>query len=88
MLSTTHVGKTVHEGGKKQYGRCTRNKDVKVCGVGAMGFYLLLRFEISGEMDEGKRPNFAINKEWFDIKILAEGTRGSNNKNFHMFTSV
>jgi hypothetical protein len=51
-----------------------RHKDVTQCSIGAFGFYLLFRFHKSGEMDDGKRPNFAENDEWFHIKILTDGT--------------
>jgi hypothetical protein len=31
-------------------------------------------------MDDCRRPNFGVNKEWFDIKILMDGTRTETNK--------
>jgi hypothetical protein len=65
---------------KKQFGRSMRHKDVRRCSVGAFGFYLLFRFHKSGEMDDDQRPNFGINKEWFDIKILTDGTRHATTK--------
>ncbi len=64
----------------KQYGRSMRHKDVRRCSVGAFGFYLLFRFHKSGEMDDCRRPNFAVNKEWYDIKILTDGTRADTAK--------
>jgi hypothetical protein len=48
--------------------------------VGAFGFYLLFCFHKSGEMDECCRPNFGVNKEWYDIKILTDGTRADITK--------
>lgn len=30
-------------------------------------------------MDDDRRPDFSNNREWFDIKILAEGKVGSDN---------
>jgi hypothetical protein len=70
--SRSLAGKTVTT--KKQYGRSMRHKDVRECSIGAFGLYLLFRFAVSGEMDDGHRPDFAINKEWFDIKILSDGS--------------
>lgn len=29
---------------------------------------------MSREMDEGNRPDFRKNKDWFDVKILTDGT--------------
>ena len=52
-----------------------RHKDACQCSIGAYAFYLLLRFHLSREMDDEFRPNFAKNEEWFDIKILTDGTR-------------
>ena len=28
-------------------------------------------------MDDGCRPDFRVNKEWFDIKILSDGTKNN-----------
>jgi hypothetical protein len=57
-----------------------RHKDVRRCSIGAFGFYLLFRFHKSREMDDSYRPNFAVNKDWFDIKILTDGTRADTTK--------
>jgi hypothetical protein len=48
--------------------------------VGAFGLYLLFRFHKSGEMDDCCCPNFGVNKEWYDIKILTDGTRADTTK--------
>lgn len=71
-LSLSLTGKTVTD--KKQYGRFMRHKDVTQCAIGALGFYLFFRFFVSGELEEANRPDFKVNKEWFDIKILSDGT--------------
>jgi hypothetical protein len=60
---------------KKQFGRSMRHKDVWRCSIGAFALYLLFCFHKSGEMDDGIRPNFANNKEWYDIKILTDATQ-------------
>ena len=67
------TGKTV-KGKLKQFGRYMRHNDVTRCALGGFGLYLLFRFFMSGEMDDGNRPDFADNKSWFDIKILTDGT--------------
>ena len=56
--------------GIKLYGRLTRHKDVLLCGGGALAFYLLYRFFVTGEMDEP--PDFTSNTAWFDIKLLVD----------------
>ena len=71
MVMQIATGKTVYAGNSKQYGRALRHKNVMKCSVGAFGFYLLYRFHVSGEMDDGNRPDFTDNRSWFDIKILA-----------------
>jgi hypothetical protein len=55
-----------------------RHKQVLRCAFGAFGFYLLYRFFRSGEMDDENRPDFSVNEEWFDIKILTDGTSENN----------
>jgi len=47
-----------------------RSKDVRNCSVGAFGFYLLMRFTLTGEMENP--PDFTINSNWFDIKLLVD----------------
>lgn len=71
MVCQIATGKTVYAGNSKQYGRALRHRKAEMCSVGAFGFYLLYRFHCSGEMDDGNRPDFASNEDWFDIKILA-----------------
>lgn len=63
-------GKTIKEGGSRQLGRALRHKDVSVCPVGALGFYLFQRFRMTGEMEDGKRPDFCDNKDWFSTKLF------------------
>ncbi len=57
-----------------------RHKDVHRCSIGAFAFYLLFRFHKSGEFDDGVRPNLSKNKDWYDIKILTDGTTQENKK--------
>jgi hypothetical protein len=60
------TGKT-NEGGRL-YGRLMRHRLASLCGIGGLGFYLLLRFKVTGEMSPP--PDFTVNKDWFDIKLL------------------
>ena len=62
--------------GKKLFGRVARHKDVRKCGVGALAFYLLFRFELTGEFDS-IQYNLADNKAWFDVKLLV-GVQGTD----------
>ena len=79
LLYFLYKGKTVY-GKLKQFGRSMRHKHVHKWAVGAFAFYLLLRFHISREMDDGVRPDFTDNNSWFNIKILTDGTRKNNTK--------
>jgi hypothetical protein len=55
-----------------------RNINPCLCGVGAMGFYLYFRFHKSNEMNPP--PDFTVNKDWFDIKLLTDGSADNNVK--------
>jgi hypothetical protein len=68
-------GKTIKEGGSRQLGRALRHKDVSVCPVGALGFYLFQRFRMTGEMADGNRPDFCNNKDWFSTKLFVHSTQ-------------
>ncbi len=54
--------------------------------IGAFALYLLFRFHKLGEMDDGVCPNFAENKEWYNIKILTDGTQKELMKQLHKRT--
>ena len=49
------------------YGRSMRHKDVEMCAIGALGLYLLTRFEVT---DEIKDIDFSNNRTWFNRKLL------------------
>jgi len=70
-------GKTNRE--NKLYGRSLRAKDVRLCPVGALAFYLFVRFWLTEEFDDdSKCPDFTDNSSWYDIKLLVGiGTKGS-----------
>jgi hypothetical protein len=73
-------GKTIKEGGNRQLGRALRHKDVSLCPVGALGFYLFERFRLTGEMDGGNRPDFRDNKAWFNTKLLVHRSQEDKSK--------
>jgi Centromere DNA-binding protein complex CBF3 subunit, domain 2 len=55
---------------QKLYGRVMRHKDVNLCAVGALGFYLMYRFQVTDEMNTP--PDFADNEAWYRIKLLVQ----------------
>lgn len=66
-------GKTNH--GQKLYGRCMRHKDVRLCAVGALSFYLAYRFVITREFEAMQLEDWMDNSKWFDQKLLVESFR-------------
>ena len=60
---------------KTLYGRVLRHRDLYLCAMGALGFYLLVRFEVTGECD---RFDLSYNKKWFNIKLLADVYQSNN----------
>jgi hypothetical protein len=72
FLITIGTGKTIKGDSPSQYGRATRHADVFQCSMGALGFYFLQRFAVNGEVVDGNLPDFRVNEEWFDMKLLCE----------------
>jgi hypothetical protein len=56
-------GKT--NAGKIVWGRVTRHKHVNMCLIGALGFYLMARFDMTGE-----KFDFSDSISWFNQKLL------------------
>jgi hypothetical protein len=75
LMMSIATGKT--NGYIKLYGRVARHKDAKLCAVGALGFYLLYRFEKTKEFESP--PDFSDNNSWFDWKLLCDMQRGEDN---------
>ena len=67
------IGKT--NGLKTLYGRVMRHKDFNLCVIGALGFYLFARFQISCES-----LDFSSNEKWFEVKLLIESSSPDNTK--------
>ena len=70
MVNQIPHGKTTH--GRMQYGRATRHKEVALCCVGALAFYLTMRFYLTGEFASMTAEDWSDKSTWFDIKLLAD----------------
>jgi hypothetical protein len=55
-----------------------RSKKVTNCPIGAYGLYLMYRFHLSKEFD--CPPDFTANENWFDMKVLTDGSPKTVNK--------
>jgi hypothetical protein len=64
-------GKT--NAGKIVWGRGMRHKPVNMCSIGALGFYLMARFDMTGE-----KFDFSDNSSWFNRKLLFSPTHSKN----------
>ena len=76
LMMQIATGKT--NGYLKLYGRVTRHKEAKLCAVGALGFYLLYRFEKTLEFSPP--PDFTDNNQWFDWKLLVDLQAGQDHR--------
>ncbi len=54
------------------FGRATRHKDVALCCIGALAFYLSFRFYCTREFEDFTLEDWTDNKTWFDIKLLTD----------------
>ena len=48
---------------------CLRNKEVAVCPIGGLAFYLFWRWHMENE----EFPSFQRSQDWYDIKLLKSG---------------
>lgn len=87
LVMTIFNGKT-NKDGAKVYGRVMRARLVDQCAIGAYGFYLLARFEISKEFEEGTPIDFTRNKSWYDIKMLVGFDRRGKEKKYDTRTRM
>ena len=69
-------GKTV--GSKAQFGKMMRHANVKMCAIGALGFWLMARFMVTNEISS---IDFTDNTTWFDIKLLCQLGKRNTTKN-------
>ena len=52
---------------KTQFGKVMRHKVAELCPIGALGLWLLARFELT---NEPQNFDFLDNKSWFNNKLL------------------
>ena len=69
------TGKT--NGQKTMYGRVMRHRDVSMCPISALGFYLMARFHSTGEL---LRCNFSYDASWFNVKLLTDCNNPQNHR--------
>lgn len=65
FIAILSQGKT-NQVGRIEFGACMRNRDVRICGIGALALYMFQRYHMEGE----NIPNFANPEEWYKIKLL------------------
>lgn len=68
LIMSILQGKT--NANNKLYGRAMRARSVFSCPLGALGLYLMARFELTKEFEGPNCPDFTINSDWYDIKLL------------------
>jgi len=78
MINQIAQGKTNH--GRLMYGRATRHRDVRLCCLGALAFYLMYRFDCTGEFKDMTINDWLDNSKWFDIKLLVDINTHDNTK--------
>ena len=61
------IGEGKQNSDKNIFGRILRHRDPRLCGVGALAMYLMLRFQ---HTQEDKLFDFFDNNSWFNIKLL------------------
>jgi hypothetical protein len=76
MVNQIAIGKNNHD--RTLYGRATRHKDVRLCCVGALSFYLQYRIFLTGELQSFSPEDWLDNRNWVDIKLLADTLHSKN----------
>ena len=65
MILRDGGGKSVQD--KVQYGKVMRHRKPELCAIGALGLYLLARFEVTNEEETF---DYLDNKSWFNNKLI------------------
>jgi hypothetical protein len=78
LLIISQIGKTNH--GRTLYGRATRHIDACLCPVGALSFYLTMRFNMTHEFEDFLLSDWLDNKKWFNVKLLVDPSGGAYEK--------
>ena len=68
------------------YGRSMRHRNVLLCAIGALAFYLMARFKLTGEFEGEKCPDFTNNRTWYNIKLLLAIGTSKKKKNANAAT--
>ena len=66
------VGEGKQNKDKNIFGRIMRHRDPRLCGIGALGMYLMLRFQLT---QEHKLFDFFDNNSWFNVKLIRDMTK-------------
>jgi hypothetical protein len=53
-----------------------RHIDVRLCPVGALSFYLSMRFNVTHEFEDFLLSDWLDNSRWFDVKLLVDPSGG------------
>jgi hypothetical protein len=53
-----------------------RHIDVRLCPVGALSFYLSMRFNVTHEFEDFHLCDWLDNSKWFDVKLLVDPSGG------------
>ena len=77
MINQLAQGKT--NKGRKLYGRASRHKEVELCCISALSFYLGYRFFCTNELWNMSAEDWCDNEKWFSIKLLGR-VDGADNK--------
>lgn len=72
LIWTTRAGKQ-NQHGRLETSAALRNKDLLVCPIGALAFYLLYRWDLTDE----PFPHLGDRKDWYNIKLLKSTWRAS-----------
>jgi Centromere DNA-binding protein complex CBF3 subunit, domain 2 len=78
MIMQMPFGKT--NKGSIRYGRAMRHRDVALCCVGALSFYLMYRFLLTSEFANFTLDDWLDNSRWFDIKLLVDSNATDKTK--------
>lgn len=70
MVNSIAQGKTNH--GPTLYGRATHHKEVSLCCIGALAFYLSFSFYCTREFEDFDVNDRLNNEKWFDVKLLTD----------------
>ncbi|OWY91345.1 hypothetical protein PHMEG_00040110 [Phytophthora megakarya] len=68
LVMIMEQGKT-NQYGRREFRSCIWHRNVEVCPIEALGFYLCYRWSVQTE----DVPNFLVPEEWYDVKVRKAG---------------